>query len=125
MAYKLTKKFPQDFAEDISKVADALTLEHGERPFLYGSGSYKIDYPSDYDLAQEVPVSKYILSDLQAVVKRVMKMEGVYIGDIKSGEIPSFKVVDEDTNEKNYNSRRPKMLTKIKSLYKKNTRKYY
>ena len=119
MAYKITKKFPQDFARDITSVVDALTLSHGERPFLYGSGSYKIDYPSDYDLAQEVPVSKYILSDLQEVIKRLMKMEGVYIGDIKSGEIPIFKVVEEDTDEKNYNSRRPKMLSKVKSLYKK------
>jgi len=123
MAYKQVKKYPESFGDDITEIAEALTLDGGEKPFLYGSGSYKIDYPSDYDLAQDVPIEKYgkngILRDLQKVINRLMKMQGMYIGDIKSGEIPDFKVVDEDLSEKNYNSRRAGMITKLKSLYKK------
>ena len=127
MAYKQVKKYPVNFSNDITKIVEALTLDNGERPFLYGSGSYKIDYPSDYDLAQEVSIEKYnelgsksgVLKDLQKVVKRIMKIEGVYIGDIKSGEIEDFKVVDDDINEKNYNSKRPVMIKKLNALYKK------
>lgn len=123
MAYKQVKKYPESFGDDITEIAEALTLDGGEKPFLYGSGSYKIDYPSDYDLAQDVPIEKYekngILRDLQKVVNRLMKMKGIYIGDIKSGEIQDFKVVEDDLNKKNYNSRREGMISKLKSLYKK------
>ena len=59
MAYKQVKKYPENFADDITKIVKALTLDGGEQPFLYGSGSYKIDYPSDYDLAQDIPTEKY------------------------------------------------------------------
>jgi len=119
MAYKLVKKYPTDFATDITKIAEVLTLKHGNKPFLYGSGSYKIDYPSDYDLAQEIPVNKFILSDLQEVIKNLLKINGIYIGDIKSGEIPDFKVVEDDISENNYESRRPIMITKLEQLFKK------
>ena len=123
MAYKQVKKYPENFADDITKIVKALTLDGGEQPFLYGSGSYKIDYPSDYDLAQDIPTEKYgkngILRDLQKVIDRLMKQSNIYIGDIKSGEIPDFKVIDDDINEKNYNTKRPVMISKLKSLYKK------
>jgi hypothetical protein len=119
MAYKQVKKYPISFSDDITKIVRLITLKHGERPFLYGSGSYKIAYPSDYDLAQEIPVNKFILSDFQDVIKNLLTVKDIYIGDIKSGEIPDFVVVDDDLSESNYNSRRPQMITKVKSLYKK------
>ena len=123
--YKLTKKFPENFSDDIIDIVQVLTLRHGSVPFLYGSGSYKIAYPSDYDLAQEVPVTiggkknKLILKDLQYVIKGIMPMRNVYIGDIKSGEVPKFKVVEDDTTADNYPERRETMINKINDLYRK------
>jgi len=116
MAYKLTKQFPQNFGEDVISVVDALTLKHGDSPFLYGSSRYKLNYPSDYDLGQLVPESKFIQRDIKEVVKKLLKEKNVYIGDIKSGEVPELMVVPHDLNETNYNKYRPLMIKKLKQL---------
>ena len=118
MAYKLTKFYPENFSKDITQIVDAITFKHGMKPFLYGSGSYKINYPSDYDLAQEVPVSKTILSDFQKVIKQLLKIKDIYIGDIKSGELPYLKIIPDNLNERNYNEYRPKMIEKINKFAK-------
>lgn len=117
-AYKLTKFYPENFSKDITRIVKAITFTHGKPPFLYGSGAYKINYPSDFDLAQEVPVSKNILNDFQEVIRRLLKIKGIYIGDIKSGEIPDLKVIDDDLSSKNYNAKRPVMINKINKLAK-------
>tara|TARA_R110000868_G_scaffold105239_2_gene289497 strand:+ start:4901 stop:6778 length:1878 start_codon:yes stop_codon:yes gene_type:complete len=120
MAYKLTKKYPENFSNDITEIVNILALKHGEKPFLYGSGSLKIENPSDYDLAQDVPVNKFILSDLQDVIKKLLKRKDIYIGDIKSGEIPELKVIPDDISHHNYNSYREEMINKLKQLCKNN-----
>jgi hypothetical protein len=117
MAYKLVKKYPDNFSKDITNIVNDLTFKHGEKPFLYGSGSYKINYPSDYDLAQEIPVNKYILLDFQEVIRKILKRKDVYIGDIKCGEIPELKIIDDDLNENNYNMKLSEMRNKLKKLY--------
>ena len=117
MAYKLDKFYPENFSSDITTIVDALTLKHGKQPFLYGSARYKIDYPSDYDLGQEVPVSKFILKDMQDVVRKLLKIKDIFIGDIKSGEIPELKVIDDDLTAQNYNSKRPMMIEKLNSMF--------
>ena len=118
MAYNLVKKYPDNFSKDITDVIDALTLTHGKEPHLYGSGSFKIDYPSDYDLEQQIPLNKFILSDIQSVIKKILKMKNTYIGDIKCGMIPDLQVVDMDLNQMNYNDKRPIMIKKINDFYK-------
>jgi hypothetical protein len=116
MAYKLVKKLPENYSDEIISVFEALTLQHGDKPFLIGSGSYKVDFPSDYDLTQEVPVNKFILKDMQDVMRRLLKMKNVFIGDIKSGSIPELKVVDKDLTIQNYKHKRPAMIEKLKAM---------
>jgi len=118
MAYKLVKKYPDNFSSDITDVASAITFKHGEKPFLYGSSSFKIAFPSDFDFAQQVPVNKFILSDFKQVIKKLLRLENVYIGDIKSGEIPDLKIIDDDINENNYMDKLPLMIEKVKCFFK-------
>jgi hypothetical protein len=117
MAYKLVKKLPENYSDEIIGVFEALTLQHGDKPFLIGSGTYKVDFPSDYDLTQEVPVNKFILKDMQDVVRRLLKLKNVFIGDIKSGSIPELKVVDKDLTIQNYKHKRAAMIEKLKTMY--------
>jgi len=117
MAYKLVKKYPDNFSKDIIDVVDTLSLKHGEEAGLYGSARFKLNYPSDYDFYQEVEVSNKILSDIQEVVRNLLKLKNVFIGDIKSGMIPELKVIEDNLNENNYNSSVPKIKDRLKTLY--------
>ena len=116
MAYKLTKFYPENFSKDITSIIDAITFKHGARPFLIGSGSAKLNYPSDFDLMQSVPASKTILGDFQEVIRKLLKIKGIYIGDIKSGEIPYLKVIPDDIKAGNYNHYRPFMIEKLNKM---------
>ena len=60
MAFKLVKKYPENYSDDIVDVIECLTLKGGSQPFLQGSGKLKFSYPSDYDMAQYIPVNKNI-----------------------------------------------------------------
>jgi hypothetical protein len=117
MAYKLVKKYPLNFSKDITDVIDILSLKHGKEASLYGSARFKLNFPSDYDFFQEVEVNKYILKDIQDVIKTMMKTNNLFIGDIKSGMIPDLKVIDDDLNENNYNDKLSTIKTKLKKLY--------
>jgi uncharacterized protein YqgQ len=118
MAYELQKKYPDNFSEDIISTIEDLTLQSGTQPFLQGSGRLKLNYPSDFDLAQYTPVNKNIIPDFKSVINKLLKRKNVYIADIKSGEIPFLKVIPTDTNEINYNERREGFIIKLNELYK-------
>ena len=117
MAYKLVKKIPENYSSEIIDVFDALTMKHGDKPYLIGSANYKIQFPSDYDLTQEVPVNKFILKDMQEIVRRLLKMKNVFIGDIKCGSIPELKIIDKDLTLQNYKTKRPIMIEKLNTLF--------
>ena len=116
MAHKMNRLDPENYSEDILKVVEALRLPHGKEPMFQGSSALKVVYPSDYDLAQYVPVQRDLKRDFQAVIRKLMKLRHAYIGDIKSGEIPELKVIPDNTNSRNYNGRRQGFLTKLKQL---------
>jgi len=118
MAYKLQKKYPDNFSEDIISTIEDLTLDSGTQPFLQGSGRLKLNYPSDFDLAQYTPINKNIISNFKSVINKLLKRKNVYIADIKSGEIPFLKVIPADTNEMNYNERRDGFIKKLNEMYK-------
>ena len=117
MSYNLIKKYPENYSRDITDIIDAMTFTHGKEPHLYGSASFKVEFPSDYDLEQQIPVNKHLLSDFQNVIKKLLKMKNVFIGDIKCGMIPDLKVVEVDLNQDNYNAKRPIMINKLNDMY--------
>ena len=120
MAYNFDKKYPQNFSKDITDVISDLVFDNGSKPFMQGSANKKINYPSDYDLAQFIPVSKKNnLTDFQKVIKKILERKDTYIADIKSGEIPALKIVDDDLNINNYSDKRNTMIEKLNNLHLK------
>jgi hypothetical protein len=124
MAYKLYKTYPDNFSEDIISIVNTLSIKSGKKAQLYGSSRFKLDYPSDYDLYQEVKLTdkmmtdkKLILKEFQEVITNLLSLNDVFIGDIKSGIKQQLKVIDDDINENNYNEKIPIMKKKLKSLY--------
>ena len=124
MAYKLNKKFPLNFSKDVEKVVKLLSVKHGQKAGLYGSARFKIDTSGDFDFFQEIKLTAALLEgdnllkEFQEVIRNVLKHKDIFLGDIKSGEIPALRVVDVDINETNYMKKRPSMLKKLKKLYK-------
>ena len=117
MSYNIKKLYPENYSKDIVDVISAITFKHGEKPYLYGSGRFKLDYPSDYDLEQQMNASTHILPDFQAVIKSLLKMKDTYIGDIKCGMIPHLKILDNDLSQSNYMDKQPMMVEKVKKLF--------
>lgn len=118
MAEKLIKKYPLNFSKDITDIVNILSLKNGEEAQLYGSARFKLNYPSDYDMFQMNQYKDGILKEIQDVIKKMMKTKDLFIGDIKSGMIEEMKVIDDDIDENNYNSKIPKMKMKLKTLLK-------
>jgi len=71
---------------------------------IMGTMSYKAYlYPSDYDLFESVQVKniKDLVSTFQNKIKTLLKLNDVYIGDIKAGEYEPFKIINERAYFKN------------------------
>lgn len=124
MAYKLYKTYPDNFSEDIIGIVNTLSIKSGKKAQLYGSSRFKLDYPSDYDLYQEVKLTNKmmnnknsILKEFQEVIINLLALKDVFIGDIKSGIKPELQVIDNNINENNYNEKLPIIKNKLKSLY--------
>jgi hypothetical protein len=122
MAYKTYKKYPINFSKDIIDIVNILSIKSGKNAQLYGSSRFKIDFPGDYDFYQEIELKddtfKKVLTEFQEVIKKILNKKSIFLGDIKSGMIEKLKVIDDDINETNYNSKITKMKKKLKQLYK-------
>jgi hypothetical protein len=57
---------------------------------------------------------------MKQVIKNLMSLKGVYIADIKCGNIQELQVIPDDLYEDNYNDFLKPMLEKLKSLYTQN-----
>ena len=42
MAYKLIKKYPENFSDDITHIVDILSFKKGKKAQLYGSSRFKL-----------------------------------------------------------------------------------
>lgn len=97
------KKFPESYPEDVLEVLEAMSFGPGLA--LVGSMALRSQqYAGDYD-AYEV-VEMHEKTDLEAatklrkqfqdIVAKLRKMKNVYIGDIKAGVVPEWRVLPED-----------------------------
>jgi hypothetical protein len=90
------KYFPLNYPDDAVKIIDALSVSKGKHIQVVGSQNLQSQqYAGDYDLIETPPqraISTYV-RELKAVVRRLLDMRGVYIGDIKCGEVPEWKLV--------------------------------
>jgi hypothetical protein len=94
-------KSPLNFPEDISTVLDALSLD-GKPVCVSGTMSYRSQlYAADYDTSQVVSLNyaddmtavRWAVKRFKAMVKHLQGMRGLYVGDIKGGEVEAWKVI--------------------------------
>ena len=84
-----TKRFPDNYADDVVKILDALSFTKSD-PVIVGSASSRQQlWSSDIDLIQTVKRSSVstIASEFQRIVKSLSTMKHVTITDIKCGEV--------------------------------------
>lgn len=94
-----TLNYPKDILDIISK----MSFSKGANVEVGGSMALKSQqYAGDYDLTETV-VGRYknkeeaaeaFAKQFQAIVKGLLQTKGLFIGDIKSGEIPEWKIID-------------------------------
>jgi hypothetical protein len=101
MGDTMAKKDPLNFPDDISTILDALSLD-GKPIRVIGTMSLRSQlYAADYDTNQVVSLNyktdeqavRWAVRRFREMVKRLGAMRGLYIGDIKGGEVEAWKVI--------------------------------
>ena len=117
-------KTVNDFSNKIKDIIYNLSLTNNENLEIVGSiaQSYQL-YASDFDLIETINdnSSKYI-KKFQQVIKHFLKQKNVFIGDIKSGEIKEWKILDDVyiKNNKIINYNYKSSINKINILHQNN-----
>ena len=129
--YLRTKKFPEDYPEDALTILKAMSFTDLKGLVLFGSMSLRGQlYSADYDGYEVVEMDdktdaealRSLAKAFRYIVKDLMRMKDVYIGDIKAGEVSEWKIVAddilvEDSKVKNYNPIRMRM--RLDTLFSK------
>jgi hypothetical protein len=117
----INRKYPENYSREIKNLIDKLQIEGGEKPRLVGTSALRLNFVGDYDLYQKVNVksAKDFCLGFQNVIRKLLITKLLYIGDIKSGEVPEFKVLDNSITVQNYNQKRLSFIEKVKNLCSK------
>ena len=102
-------------------------MTNGKYLKLVGSMSLSNQlYASDFDLMENIPIknnlNKYV-KKFQSIIKHFLNQSNAFIGDIKSGEMLEWKVLNDDIyikNKKVYNYNQSELIQKVKNLYDNN-----
>lgn len=104
MAEDITRqrKYPENYSDEIVSVLDAMSFTDGKGVKVAGSSAYRsMLYAADVDgyeivsLRREKPLD-YLAKQFQKIVRQLKSRKGVYITDIKCGEVPEWRVIPED-----------------------------
>ena len=94
------KKYPSEYPKDAVKVLNAMSFSGGTLKIVGSQSLVSQTYAGDYDAYQVVKrsgedteVLNGLAKDFQAIIKSLMKLPNVYIGDIKAGIIKDWEVV--------------------------------
>ena len=117
-----TKKFPENYPDDAVRILKAMSFTHGKGLRILGSMSLRAQqYAGDYDgyeiVDMDVRSDTVALTRLadrfQEMIRDLLGMPNVYIGDIKAGSIEDLRVIDRNTFDAG------KSKKKIRDLLKK------
>lgn len=116
------KNYPLSFPTDVLDIIKQMSMTDGKDIAVMGSmGLRSQQYAGDYDLLEEVngsyksedtALDAYVRK-FQSIIKHFLHREDCYIGDIKSGEIPEWKVIPDSMNQYSYT----KSLKQLTSLH--------
>ena len=88
----INKKFPNDYSKQYTKIINSMSFT--TNPDVVGSMSEKGNlYPSDVDMTETVATKyknndtacTYLEKRFKTIIKTLMKLQNVIIGDIKAG----------------------------------------
>jgi hypothetical protein len=118
------KIFPSAYPDDVLDIIKHLSISDMKGIAVMGSMSLRSQqYAGDYDLL-DVAEGHYKSNDLaidayvrkfQQIVKHFLHRKDCYIGDIKSGEVPEWKIVPDTFKEYKF----AQSVKKLKELYDK------
>jgi hypothetical protein len=102
------KPYPYGYSQEVVNIIKKITFSKGDNSYFVINGSAGITsqmYYGDYDIMETVDETIFKMKNLtfdtyinllverfQNIIKRLLSMELVYIGDIKCGEIPEWNV---------------------------------
>ena len=90
----ITRKKDQ-YGEDIDRIIDLLSF-NPEKVFIAGSfGIRSMKYASDIDMIEPVDYTASLLKQFREKVKQINNTDGVYLGDIKIGEVKEWEIIDD------------------------------
>ena len=121
--YLRTKKFPEDYPDDALTILKAMSFTDLEGLTMFGSMSLRGQlYSADFDGYEVVEMDEKTESEalrslskaFRYIIRDLMRMKDVYIGDIKAGMVKDWQVVPdnikiEDGKVKDYNPIRSRM----------------
>jgi len=126
------KSYPLNYSTDVLDIISTMSMTNGRNVVVAGSMSLKSQqYAGDYDLVETVngkykntesAINAYV-KRFQSIIKNLMKMKNVYIGDIKAGMVSDWIVIPDNVGIKKnrvvgYNA--PLFRSKVKELYDTN-----
>ena len=120
MSLILSKEYPSQYPNDAVKVLNAMSFSDGKHIQIVGSQSLRSQqYAGDYDAMEIVEVHmplkdalNALVKRFQGIIKRLSKMKGVYIGDIKSGSIEDWKA----TKQSIHHLEKAKIISKKEAI---------
>ena len=123
MSVLLKKRLPEDFSADVVEVLGLMSLTDLRHLRLMGSGALKAQlYAGDYDAFEVVPVRSVasVVKTFQSRVRALMNRTSTYVGDIKSGMVAEWKVVEDEARIEQGNVRgyRPDLIKRrVETLF--------
>ena len=105
----LPKKYPQQYPLDAIEIIRAMTFSKGKNIEIIGSNALRSQqYAGDYDINEVVQIPKttdekavkIIAKGFKDIIRRLQKMDNVFIGDIKCGVIEEWRVFPEKSHTK-------------------------
>lgn len=91
------KEFPANYSQEVLDILDEMSMTDLKGMRIAGSASIRSQqYSGDYDAFETVKASSVesVKDKLQDIVKGLRMRKGVYIGDIKCGEVAEWNVFD-------------------------------
>jgi len=115
----LKKAYPEGYSNDAVELLKLMSFTDGKEVNVVGSMSLRSQvYAGDYDAYEKVSykgtktlIIKKLVNKFKSIIKSVQKFPLTYIGDIKSGSVEEWRVIQRPYNQE-------KSFKKLEELYK-------
>jgi len=120
MSVLALKTFPDGFPNDVNDVLKAMSFTNGKGVKLSGSMAIRSQlYAGDYDASEKIETHgskihavRSLVRNFKSVLKKVKTLPNTFIGDIKSGSVEEWVIIQEPYNYE-YS------IQKLEELFKK------